>query len=207
MQLLMIHIQQWLPAISKPIIPLLQSLFLQVTLIVLIMHTASKLKQLVTTVTKPTPVHPVLTYPRHSKVIRIIPKHSMPLPNPLALSQANLHLSNALLNTLTPLCLVNTFLTRHSFNLSSSSHQVNSRHPHSFLTRRHSTFTLLCQVYSQRLIGLVTAVGRSPITYLSHSMHLSLSFLTLYISVCSLCLIARYPSFVSSVLSSVPRLH
>ena len=130
-----------------------------------------------------------------------------------------LRLSNALLNTPTPLCLADTFPTRRSFNLSSSLHQVDSRHPHSFPTRRLSTFTLLCQVYSRHLIGLTTVVGRSPIAYLSRSMCHSLSFLTLYISVCSLlCLIIRYPPFVSlshhplpsfrfSVSSSVPRLH
>ena len=130
----------------------------------------------------------------------------MPLPNPLAPSQANLHLSNALLNTPTPLCLVDAFPTRRSFDLSSSLRQVDSRHPHSFLTRCLSTFTLLHQVYCRCLIGLATAVGQSPIMYLPHSMRLSLSFLALYISVHSLCLITHYPSSVSSISPSVPRL-
>ena len=175
------------------------------------------------TVTIPTPIRPILTCLRPSQVIRIIPKHPMPLPNPLAPSQANLHLSNALPNTLTPLHLVNAFQTRHSFDLSSSSHQVDSQHPHSFPTqcildlssslrqvnsryphslptRRHSTFTLLHQVYSQRLIGLVTAVGRSPITYLPRLMHPSPSFLTLYIYVPLL-------SVVCSSVTSLATLH
>ena len=156
--------------------------------------------------TVPTPIRPILTCLRPSQVIRIIPKHPMPLPNPLAPSRANSRLSNALPNTLTPLHLVDAFLTQHSFDLSSSLRQVDSRHPHSFLTRRHSTFTLLCQVYSRCLIGLTTAVGRSPIAYLPCSMRLSLSFLALYISVRSLCLIACYPLSVSSVSSSVPHL-
>ena len=158
------------------------------------------------TVTVPTPIHPIPTCLRPSQVIRIIPKHPMPLLNFLAPSQTNLHLSNTLLNTLTPLHLVDTFPTQCSFDLSSSSCQVDSQHPHSFPTQHHSTFTLLCQVYSRCLIGLVTAVGQSPIAYLPCLMCLSLSFLTLYISVCSLCLIARYPLSVSSISSLVPRL-
>ena len=126
----------------------------------------------------------------------------MPNLNPLTPSR----LSNALPNTPTPLRLVNAFPTRRTFDLSSPSHQVvsrhphsfptqrsfdlfsssrqvDSRHPHSFPTRRLSTFTPWHQVYSQRFIGLATAVGRSPIVYLPHSIHHSLSFLTLYIYV------------------------
>ena len=78
------------------------------------------------TVTVPTPIRPILTCLRPSRVIRIIPEHPMPLPNPLAPSRANSRLSNALPNTPTPLRLVNAFLTRHTFNLSSPSRQVNS---------------------------------------------------------------------------------
>ena len=151
----------------------------------------------------------------------------MPNPNPLTPS----HLSNALLNTPTPLRLVNAFPTRRTFDLSSPSRQVNSRHPHLFLTRhsfdlssssrqvdsrqphsfpaRHlSTFTPLRQVYSQHFIDLATAVGRSPIAYLPCSMHLSPSFLAPYIYVSSmfLCHITRYPPLVFYVSSSVPRL-
>ena len=122
--------------------------------------------------------------------------------NPLIPSR----LSNALPNTLTSLRLVNAFPTRRtfdlsspsrqvdsrhphpfptqcSFNLSSSSRQVDSRHPHSFLTRRLSTFTPLHQVYFRRSIGLATAVRQSPIVYLPRSMHHSLSCLALYIYV------------------------
>ena len=68
-------------------------------------------------------------------------------------------LSNALLNTPTPLRLVDAFPTRRSFDLSSSSHQVDSQHPHTFPTRRLLTLTPLHQVYSQRFIGLATVVG------------------------------------------------
>ena len=126
----------------------------------------------------------------------------MPNLNPLTPSC----LSNALPNTPTPLRLVNAsptrrtfdlsspsrqvdsrhphpFPTQHSFDLYSSSCQVDSRQPHSFLTQRLSTFTPLCQVYSRRLIGLATAVGQSPIAYLPRSMCHSLSFLALYIYV------------------------
>ena len=103
----------------------------------------------------------------------------MPNPNPLTPSC----LSNALPNTPTPLHLVDTLPTRCSFDLSLSSRQVDSRHPHPFLTQRLSTFTLLRQVYSRHFIGLVTAVGRSPIAYLPHSMRHSLSFLAPYIYV------------------------
>ena len=137
----------------------------------------------------------------------------MPLPNPLAPSRANSCLSNALLNTPTPLHLVNVFLTRHSFGLSSSSHQVDSRHPHQFPTQCLSTFTLLRQVYSQRLISLATAVGRSPIVYLPCSMRPSLSFspsIYLYVPYVSssvtllsfLCLILSSPS-PSTLVSSI----
>ena len=48
----------------------------------------------VTTVTVPTPIRPILTCLRPSQVIRITPKHPMPNPNPLAPSQANLHLTH-----------------------------------------------------------------------------------------------------------------
>ena len=122
--------------------------------------------------------------------------------NPLTPSR----LSNALPNTPTPLCLVDAFLTRHSFDPSSFSRQVDSQHPHSFLTQRHSTFTLLHQVHSQQFIGLVTAVGQSPIAYLPRSMCLSLSFPALYISVCSSMSHCPLPSFRFSVSSSVPHL-
>ena len=143
---------------------------------------------------------PILSHQNH-------PRAPMPLPNPLTPSRANLHLRNALPNTLTPLHLVDAFPTQCSFNLFSSLHQVDSRHPHLFPTQCLSTFTLLHQVYSRCLIGLTTAVGRSLIMYLPRSMCLSLSFLALYISVCSLCPITHYPLFVSSVSSSVSCLH
>ena len=129
-------------------------------------------------------------------------------PNPLT----PLHLSNALPNTPTPLRLVDAFPTQRTFDLSSPSRQVNSRHPHSFPTRCLSTFTLLCQVYSRHLIGLTTAVGRSPIAYLPRSMRLSPSFLALSIYVhllfcCMfLCHITRYSLLVFYVSSSVPHL-
>ena len=110
--------------------------------------------------------------------------------------------------------LVNAFLTRHTFDLSSPSCQVDSRHPPSFLTQCLLTFTLLHQVYSRRLIGPATAVRQSPIAYLPRSMCLSLSFLALYISVrssmshhllpfvCFLCLILSSPS-PSTLVSSI----
>ena len=160
----------------------------------------------VTTVTVPTPICPIPTFLHPSRVIRIIPKHPMPLPNPLAPSWANSCLSNALPNTPTPLHLVDAFPTRCTFDLSSSSCQVNFQYPHLFLIWRLSTFTFLHQVYSQCLIGLMTVVGRSPITYLPRSMCLSLSFLTLYISVCSSMPHRPLPSFHFCVSSSVPHL-
>ena len=43
-----------------------------------------------------------------------------------------------------PLLLVNAIPTWHSFDLSPSSHQVNSQHPHSFPIWRYSTFSLSC---------------------------------------------------------------
>ena len=154
------------------------------------------------TVTVPTPIRPILTCLRPPQVIWITPEHPIPNPNPLTL----LHLSNALPNTPTPLRLVNAFPTQRTFDLSSPSHQVDSRHPHpfptrrsfnlysssrqvdswqphSFPTRRLSTFTPLRQVYSQRFISLATVVGRSPIAYLPRSMRLSPSFLAPYIYV------------------------
>ena len=139
-------------------------------------------------------------------------------PNPLT----PLRLSNTLPNTPTPLHLVDAFPTQCSFDLFSSSCQVDSQHPHSFPTQRLSTFTLLRQVYSQCFIGLTTAVGQSPIVYLPCSMCPSPSFLALYIyvsllsivhsSVTSLailhcmflCHITRYPPFIFYVSSSVP---
>ena len=160
------------------------------------------IRERVTTMTVPTPIRPIPTCLRPSRVIWITPKHPMPNPNPLTPSR----FSNALPNIPTPLHLVNafptqctfnlsspsrqvdsrhphSFPTRCSFDLSSSSHQVDSRQPHSFPTRHLSTFTPLCQVYSQRFISLATAVGRSPIAYLPRSMRLSPSFLAPYIYV------------------------
>ena len=125
-------------------------------------------------------------------------------PNPLTPSR----LSNALPNTPTPSRLADAFPTRRSFDLSSSSCQVDSRHPHSFPTQHLSTFTLLHQVYSRCFISLTTAVGRSLIAYLPRSMRLSPSFLApyIYVPLCS-CHITRYPPLVFYVSSSVPCLH
>ena len=158
------------------------------------------LKLCVTTVTVPTPIRPTPTCLHPSRVIWITPEHPMPNPNPLTPSRLN----NALPNIPTPLRLINAlptrcsfdlspslrqvdsrhphpFLTRRSFDLYSSSRQVDSRQPHSFPTRRLSTFTPLCQIYSRCFIGLATAVGQSPIAYLPRSMRLSPSFLAPYI--------------------------
>ena len=65
---------------------------------------------------------------------------------------------------------------------------TSSRFPTSTLIPDPMLFDLLsflCQVHSQHFIGLATAVGQSPVTYLPRSMCLSLSFPALYISVCS----------------------
>ena len=114
-------------------------------------------------------------------------------PNPLT----PLHLSNTLLNTPTPLHLADAFPTRRSFDLSSSLRQVDSWHPHSFLTRRHSTFTLLRQVYSRHLIGLATAVGQSRSrTSLAQCILVCLFSPSIYLYV-PLCLIVHYPPVIS----------
>ena len=131
---------------------------------------------------------PIPSHQNHSRAPNDKPKPSGSIPSQLTSNASpNLltpsRLSNALLNTPTPLHLVDAFPTRCTFDLSSSSRQVYSRHPHPFPTRRLSTFTPLCQVHSQRFIGLATAVGRSPIAYLPRSMRHSLSFLALSIYV------------------------
>ena len=69
------------------------------------------LRHIVTPVTVPTPVHPIPTCLHHSQVIKTITEHLSPIPNPLTPSQASLHLSNALPNSLTPLHLIDTFPT------------------------------------------------------------------------------------------------
>ena len=108
---------------------------------------------------------PIPSHQNHFWAPNAKPEPSGSVPSQL-MSNASLnpltpsHLSNALPNTLTPSHLANAFPTRHTFNLSSPSCQVDSQHPHSFPTRRLSTFTLLHQVYSWRLISLATAVGR-----------------------------------------------
>ena len=100
----------------------------------------------VTTVTIPTPIRPTLTCLCPSRVIWITPEHPMPNPNPLTLS----HLNNALPNTPTPLRLVNAFPGRRTFDFSSPSRQVDSRHPHSFPTRcSFNLYSSLCQVDSR----------------------------------------------------------
>ena len=92
----------------------------------------------ITTMTIPTPIHPIPTCLHPSRVIRITSEHPMPNPNPLAsipsqlASNASLnpltpsHLSNALPNTPTPLRLADAFPTQCTFDLSSSSRQVDS---------------------------------------------------------------------------------
>ena len=131
--------------------------------------------------TVPTPeACPIPTYLHHSQVIRIIPEHPMPLSNPLAPSWVNSHLSNALPNRLTPLHLVNTFPTWRSFDLP-------------FLTS--SWFLTPTLIPDPTLF-----IGRSPIVYLSCSIHPSPSFLALYISVSLL-------SAVHSSVSSFTTLH
>ena len=124
-------------------------------------------------------------------------------PNP----QTPLHLSNALSNTPTPLCLADAFPTQRSFDLSSSSRQVDSQHLHPFPTRNHSTFSVLASspfptFHQSRDCGRV-----KPDRISLAQCILVCPFLALYISVHSLCLIACYPSSVSSISSSVPCLH
>ena len=111
----------------------------------------------------------------------------------------------------------------HSDSLASSQRIPDPTHLRPFLSLASSRFptptpipdltlfrpSLLCiKVYSRRFIGLATAVGRSPIVYLSRSMRLSPSFLAPYIYVSSmfLCHITRHPPLVFYVSSSVPRL-
>ena len=96
---------------------------------------------------------PIPSHQNHSRAPNAKPEPSGSIPSQLR-SNASPNpltpscLSNALPNTLTPLRLADAFPTQCTFNLSSSSCQVDSRHPHSFPTQRHSTFTLLRQVYS-----------------------------------------------------------
>ena len=82
---------------------------------------------------------PILSHQNHSQAPNAKPEPSGSIPSQLV--------SNTLLNTPTPLRLVDAFLTQHSFYLSSSLRQVDSWHPHSFLTRRsfHLSFSS-CQV-------------------------------------------------------------
>ena len=78
--------------------------------------------------------YPYTPYPNLSTPIPSHLNHSWaPNTKPKPLTPSCL--SNTLPNTLTPLRLVNAFPTRHTFDLSSPSRQVDSRHPHPFLTR------------------------------------------------------------------------
>ena len=129
-------------------------------------------------------------------------------PNPLTFSR----LSNALPNTPTPLCLVDAFPTRRSFDLSSSLRQVDSQHPHSFPTRCHSTFTLLRQVYPNVSSVSRLCLGEARLrTSLDQCILVRLSLLSIYMfsSVCCtfLCHITRYPPLIFYFSSSVPCLH
>ena len=151
----------------------------------------------VTTVTKPTPIRPIPTCLRPSRVIRITPKHPISIPNPLALSQANSCLRNALLDPLTPLHFVDAFPTCRSFDLSPSSRQVDSQHPHSFPTRCHSTFSLSCIKFIpdiSLILQLRSGEARSH-TSLAQCILVCLFLPSIYLYV-PLCLIVRYPSFV-----------
>ena len=98
----------------------------------------------VTTMTIPTPVHPIPTCLRHSWVIRITLKHPMPMPNPLAPSQANSCLSNALPN-LWPPCILLTHSwpdTPSTFPLPCVK-SIPNTHTH-FQPNTHLTFPLSC---------------------------------------------------------------
>ena len=155
---------------------------------------------------------PILSHQNHSQAPNAKSEPSGSILSQLASNaslnpQTPLHLSNALLNTLTPLCLANAFPTRRSFDLSSSSRQVDSQHPHPFLTRHHSTFSVLASspfltFHQSRDCGWVKP-DRISLT----QCILVCPFLALYISVHSLCLITHYSSSVSSIPPSVPRLH
>ena len=167
----------------------------------------------VITMTVPTPVCPIPTCLCHSRVIRITPKHPIPIPNPLAPSRANSRLSSTLLN-LWPPGVLSTHSQPDTPSTSPLPHvkSIPNIHTHSQPDAiRPSLF--LHQVYSRCFIGLTTAVGRSSIAYLPCSIRPSLSFLALYTSVS---LLSTVHSFVSSfatlhsflyVSSSVPHLH
>ena len=175
------------------------------------------------TMTVPTPICPILTCLHHSWVFRTIPKHPLPIPNPLVPPQVSLHLNNALSNPLaspwansclsntlpnplTPLHLVNAFLTWRSFNLLSSC--VKSIPDIHTQSQPNAPSLFLCQVYSWCFIGLTTAVGQSLITYRPCSICPSLSLLTLYISVLPPvhCMFLCTSSFVLCLILSSPSL-
>ena len=160
----------------------------------------------VTTVTIPTPVRPIPTYLRHSRVIR------MPLPNPLAPSRANSRLSNAPPNTLTPLRLVDAFPTRRSFDLSFPHiKSIPDIHTHS---RPDAIQPSLSCVKSNPDVSSVSRLrsgeARSR-TSLARCVLVRLSSLSIYMFLSCLLYVPlshhSLPSFRFSVSSSVPRLH
>ena len=91
---------------------------------------------------------PIPSHQNHFRAPNVKPEPSGSIPSQLT-SNASLNpltpsrLSNALPNTPTPSRLADTFPTRRTFDLSSSLRQVDSQHPHSFPTRRHSTSSVL----------------------------------------------------------------
>ena len=168
----------------------------------------------VTTVTVPTPVRPTLTYPCHSQVIRIIPEHPMPLPNPLAPFWANLHLSNALLNTPTPLRPVNTFPTWPNASSTPSLPRVKSIpniHTHSRSNAiRPSLFCIKSIPDVSSVLQLRSGEAQSH-TSLARCVLVRLPLLSIYLfPSCLLYVLCSHhslPSFHFSVSFSVPHLH
>ena len=169
------------------------------------------------TMTKPTPVHPILTCLHHSGwVIRTIPEHLLPTLYPLAPSWANSHLSNALPNPLTSLCdmslnqcITDLMLLQPSVFL----YQVDSRHPHPFPTWCYSTFSFCVKSTADVSSVLRLRLGEAwSCTSLARYVLVCPFLLSIYLF---LLLSAVHftmshhllPYTRSSVSSSVPRLH
>ena len=122
---------------------------------------------MVTTMTVPTPVHSIPTCLCHSQVFRTISKHPLPIPNPVALSQANSHLKQCTPKPSDSLpshqCIPDPMLLQPSLFFASSWFPISTPIPNLTLIWP-SLF--LHQVYSWWFIGLATAVRWSLMAYL-----------------------------------------
>ena len=151
------------------------------------------------TMTEPTPIFPIPTCLHHSRVIRIIPEHPLPILNPLAPSQASSCLNNTLLNPLAPsranLHLMHSWtLWLPCISLMRSWHYTHSQPNPTLLWPPLSS--CIKSIPNNSSVSWLWLGKAWSCTSLAQCVLVCPFLLSIYLYV-SLCLIIRYPSFIS----------